>query len=235
MVLYLSYFYKGTELPVRLSIFWTVIPLTQIYGSFLAVGFLEMRGIAGWAGWQWLFLLEGLICVIVGLISFGVMPASVTQPALLFRRKDGSNKWWTEEEEKILVNRILRDDPTKGDMNNRQAVGLRGILKALGNVDLWPVYFLGITGYIAFQPVANYLSLTLRNLGFSVVDSNLLAIPGYAIFTVNVSHLTRCYPRKLNRYHRPCSRVGCRRSSMSDPSLLRIATSGCYPSSLLFR
>ena len=54
MVLYLSYFYKGNELPFRLSIFWTAIPLTQTYGALLAAGFLEMRGLQGWGGWQWL-------------------------------------------------------------------------------------------------------------------------------------------------------------------------------------
>jgi hypothetical protein len=59
---------------------------------------------------------------------------------MLFRRPDGSNKWWTEEEEKILVNRVLRDDPTKGDMNNRQAVTLKGIWLAASNYDLWPIY-----------------------------------------------------------------------------------------------
>lgn len=54
MVLYLSYFYKNNELPIRLSVFYTVIPITQIYGALLAAGFLAMRGIRGWAGWQWL-------------------------------------------------------------------------------------------------------------------------------------------------------------------------------------
>lgn len=86
------------------------------------------------------FLVEGLICVVIGIISYLVMPASVTEGAVMFRRKDGSNSWWTEDEEKILVNRILRDDPTKGDMNNRQAVNLKGIWKAVVNVDLWPIY-----------------------------------------------------------------------------------------------
>lgn len=54
MILYLSYFYKGRELPIRLSVFWTAIPLTQAYGALLAAGFLEMRGVQGWGGWQWL-------------------------------------------------------------------------------------------------------------------------------------------------------------------------------------
>ncbi|KAL2784326.1 major facilitator superfamily domain-containing protein [Aspergillus keveii] len=186
MVLYLSYFYKSNELPIRLSVFYTAIPLTQIYGALLASGLLTMRGIRGWAGWQWLFLIEGLICIVVGFISAGVMSTSIIQPALFFRRKDGSNKWWTEEEEKVLVNRLLRDDPTKGDMNNRQPVGLKDLWRAISNVDVWPIYILGITAWIPFQPVANYLSLILRGMNYTVLESNLLAIPGYALFAINV-------------------------------------------------
>ncbi|KAL4879897.1 major facilitator superfamily domain-containing protein [Aspergillus karnatakaensis] len=186
MVLYLSYFYKGNELPIRLSVFYTAIPLTQIYGALLASGLLEMRGVRGWAGWQWLFLIEGLICIVIGFLSAGIMSTSIIQPALLFKRKDGSNKWWTEEEEKVLVNRLLRDDPTKGDMNNRQPVGPREVWKAISNVDMWPIYILGITAWIPFQPVANYLSLILRGMDYTVLESNLLAIPGYALFAINV-------------------------------------------------
>lgn len=185
MVLYLSYFYKGNELPVRLSFFYTVIPLTQTYGSLLAGGFLNMRGICGWAGWQWLFLLEGLLCIIVGAISFFVMPPSITEPALAFRRPDCSNSWWTEEDEKVLVNRLLRDDPTKGDLNNRTAVTMKGIWEAITDKDLLPVYILGIFVWIPFQPTANYLSLTLRNLGYTVFESNVLAIPSYIVFAIN--------------------------------------------------
>ncbi|KAL4779844.1 major facilitator superfamily domain-containing protein [Aspergillus varians] len=186
MVLYLSYFYKSNELPIRLSIFYTAIPLTQIYGALLASGILEMRGLRGWAGWQWLFLIEGLICIVIGIISAGVMSTSIIQPALLFRRKDGSNKWWTEEEEKVLVNRLLRDDPTKGDMNNRQPVGPKQVWQAITNIDVWPIYILGITAWIPFQPVANYLSLILREMDYTVLEANLLAIPGYVLFALNV-------------------------------------------------
>lgn len=49
------------------------------------------------------------------------------------------------------------------------------------------MYKLGITAFIPFQPAANYLSLTLRTLGYSVFEANMLAIPGYFLFFVNVS------------------------------------------------
>lgn len=131
------------------------------------------------------------------------MPPSITEPAAAFKRKDGSNRWWTEEEEKILVNRLLRDDPSKGDLNNRTAVTLKGIWNTLADFDLWPIFIvshvnfdhmpvansmqIGLFAWIPFQPTTNYLSLILRGMGYNVFDSNLLAIPGFAIFAINVS------------------------------------------------
>ena len=50
-ILYLSYFYKGKELPARLSWFWVSYQFTQIVSAFLAYGILRLRGYHGLAGW----------------------------------------------------------------------------------------------------------------------------------------------------------------------------------------
>lgn len=44
-----------------------------------------------------------------------------------------------------MVNRVLRDDPTKGDMHNRQSIGASGFLKSLMDYDLWPLYIVKCT------------------------------------------------------------------------------------------
>ena len=110
VVLYLTYFYKSKELPIRLSFFWGAYISTNILSAFLAYGILHMRGISGLAGWRWLFALEGGLTAIIGIISWFYLPPSPCQTASRFRGKDG---WFTEREEKIMVNRILRDDPNK--------------------------------------------------------------------------------------------------------------------------
>lgn len=86
------------------------------------------------------FLLEGLICVIIGIVAWFVMAPSISEPAVAFKRKDGTNNWWTEREELILVNRLLRDDPTKGDLNNRTAVSFKEIVHTITTPDLLPIY-----------------------------------------------------------------------------------------------
>ncbi|VVT48626.1 uncharacterized protein SAPINGB_P001871 [Magnusiomyces paraingens] len=178
-VSWLSYFYTGSELPVRLSFFWTTLTLTQIGSSLLAFAILRMRGIGGWAGWRWMFLLEGLVTLIIGLLSYIQLPPSPVQTKAWFRPKG----WFTEFEEKLIVNRVLRDDPSKGDMHNRQAVTPKQLLRSILDYDLWPLYLIGLVAYISTGTVSAYLTLTLKQLGFSTFNTNLLTIPP------NVAHI----------------------------------------------
>ncbi|TQN68099.1 putative transporter [Colletotrichum shisoi] len=60
--------------------------------------------------------------------------------------------WFTENEEKILVNRILRDDPSKSDMHNRQAITPKLLLKSLADYELWPIYIFGLLWEIPAGP-----------------------------------------------------------------------------------
>lgn len=186
-VLYLSYFFTSSELPRRLSYFWTSYQFTSIVSAFLAYGILHLRGHNGIAGWRWLFALEGALTGLIGIFSWFYLPPSPTQTASKFR---GENGWFTEREEKIMVNRILRDDPSKGDMHNRQAVTPKLLLEAFWDYDMWPIYLLGLTWLIPNTPASSYLTLQLRSLGFGVFETNLLTIPAYVLFILSCLFFT---------------------------------------------
>ncbi|KAJ3899340.1 allantoate permease [Lentinula edodes] len=173
LILYLSYFYTKNELPFRLALFWMSSNLCSIVGSFIAFGVLRMRGVLGRAGWRWLFLVEGLITFSIGVATFFRMPPSPTQSRTWFRPKG----WFTEREETIMVTRVLRDDPAKGDMHNREGLSLKRLWTAVCDYDLWPLYLLGLMFGIPGAPPSTYLTLSLRNLGFSTFTTNLLTIP----------------------------------------------------------
>ncbi|CUM64845.1 uncharacterized protein PRCAT00002460001 [Priceomyces carsonii] len=186
LVLWLSYFYTSRELTLRLSWFWTTLSLTQIVTALLAAGILNMRGIAGWAGWQWLFLIEGLITLLIGIASIFLMVPSAAQTKAPWR----PNGWFDEREVKIVVNRVLRDDPSKGDMSNRQALTLGMIWKSLSDYDLWPIYIIGFLAYIPTQTANTYLTLTLRLLNYTTFQTNLLTIPPTVIHIITLLLIT---------------------------------------------
>ncbi|KAK5131127.1 hypothetical protein LTR08_001275 [Meristemomyces frigidus] len=182
-ILYLSYWYTGAELPIRLSFFWVAYQTTSIVSAFMAFGILHMRGINGLAGWRWLFALEGLLTGLIGIVSYFYLPPSPTQTASKLRGKDG---WFSEREEKIMVNRVLRDDPSKGDMHNRQGLSPKMFWQCLCDFHMWPIYLLGLTWALPSTPVAAYLTLNLKAAGFGTFETNLLTIPAYVLFIVNL-------------------------------------------------
>ncbi|KAL2443845.1 putative transporter [Exophiala dermatitidis] len=185
-ILYLSYWYTGKELPARLAWFWTSYQATSIVGAFLAAAILTMRGVNGMAGWQWLFAIEGTLTGLIGVATYFYMPPSPCQTASRFRGKNG---WFTERQEKIMVNRILRDDPSKGDMHNRQAVTPKLLWYALCDWEMWPIYLIGLSFLIPNYPITQYLSLILKQ-SFGRFEVNMLTIPSYVLFIINLLFFT---------------------------------------------
>jgi hypothetical protein len=181
-ILYLSYFYTKAEMPFRLALFWFTDSISGVIASFIAYGVLHMRGVDGREGWRWLFLIEALISFVIGCLSFLFLVPGPTQ----------TRTWWnpkgifSEREETIIVNRVLRDDPSKGDMHNRQALSLGMLWKSLKDYDLWPIYIIGIMFEIPTSPPKSYLTLSLKAIGFSTFQTTLLSIPVTVFAAINL-------------------------------------------------
>ncbi|KAG0680442.1 hypothetical protein C6P40_000877 [Pichia californica] len=187
LILWLSYFYTGAELTIRLSFFWTGMYVTQIVNYLIAYGILHMRGVHGKPGWAWLFFIEGFITLAIGISAFFLMVPSPVQT----KKPWEPNGYLSEEEEKIVVNKILRDDPSKGDMHNRQGLTIFMLWNALKDWYLWPMYLIGIVHLIPENTISSYLTLLLKQMGFSTFHVNLLCIPYNALKIINLLAVAR--------------------------------------------
>lgn len=75
-------------------IFWLAGAIGQLFSGFLqAAAYTNLSGVGGYAGWRWLFIVDGIITMPIALAGF------VFYPNL---PQGGKKTWWTTEEEHIL-------------------------------------------------------------------------------------------------------------------------------------
>ena len=65
---------------------------------------------------------------------------------------------------------------------------------------MWPIYLLGFTWTIPNQCAQAYLTLILRSLKFDAFETNLLTVPAYVLFIMQLVFWTWFSERINNRY-----------------------------------
>ena len=83
---------------------------------------------------------------------------------------------------------------------SRQAVTWKLLWEALKDYDMWPIYLLGLTWTIPQQCATAYLTLILKSLGFNTFETNLLTVPAYTLFVLQLIFWTWLSERINNRY-----------------------------------
>ena len=69
IILYLTYWFPARERARIVALFMAAVPLATMVGGPVSGALLEMHGLLGLKGWHWLFIVEGLPAVILGVIA----------------------------------------------------------------------------------------------------------------------------------------------------------------------
>jgi len=75
-IYYLSTWYSKSERGIRIGLFYITSPFSGVIAGLLSYGIFQMDGYFGLVGWQWLFMLEGIPSVILGILTYFVLPTS---------------------------------------------------------------------------------------------------------------------------------------------------------------
>jgi MFS transporter, ACS family, tartrate transporter len=101
IILYLTYWFPARERAKAVSLFRTGSPLTGIVGAPLSGGILQyLNQVGGLRGWQWLFLLEGIPAVVLGVI------------AMFYLTDRPERAHWLNEEERNWLSAQVRSEET---------------------------------------------------------------------------------------------------------------------------
>jgi len=101
VILYLTYWYPSDRRAAIVALFMTGIPVAGVIGGPISGWILKaMAGVHGLAGWQWLFLLEALPSLVLGVAVLAYLDDGIVR---------GGARWLTVEEKAMLADRIAED------------------------------------------------------------------------------------------------------------------------------
>ncbi|MGD0091223.1 MAG: MFS transporter [Planctomycetota bacterium] len=98
VILFLTYWFRERDRARTVALFATAGTLAGVFNSPIAGSLLGLDGVCGWAGWQWLFLLEGLPAVLIGFVVLAVLPDKPQQV-----------RWLSPAEKEWLGAELARD------------------------------------------------------------------------------------------------------------------------------
>ncbi len=99
IILYLTYWYPSHRRAKIIAVFMAAIPVSGIFGNPLSGWIMDaFHETHGLAGWQWMFLIEAIPAVLIGLAVLFVLDNSVREA-----------KWLTEEEKAVIEREIAAD------------------------------------------------------------------------------------------------------------------------------
>ncbi|KAF2018238.1 MFS general substrate transporter [Aaosphaeria arxii CBS 175.79] len=169
----LSCWYTKKELALRIAILYSGLVLATAFSGLLAAGiFAGLSSVHGLAGWRWLFIIEGAASFAFGLIAFFILPDFP-------QSKTGSTKWLlTNDERKVAIDRIARDQVSNQDSNRSVWYGLK-----LAVIDwrVWVFAFILCANHTAYG-FNNFYPTIVKGFGLGTRTITLLCTaPPYLI------------------------------------------------------
>ncbi|KAA1083649.1 hypothetical protein PGT21_002504 [Puccinia graminis f. sp. tritici] len=196
IVLYLSTFYTRTELQFRIALFWGTICISGAASGLLTYAIIELHGRWGHPGWAWVFLIEGFVTVICGVIGFFILPSSIEKVKIL-----------TEAEKALLRSRLEAASSTGSNVFSSdissQHYPTKSTMLQVWEACISPhVFFLNIAQFACagnINSLAYFTPTIVNSFGYSPSTTQLFSVPPFAVAFLFVLGLSYWSDRRQAR------------------------------------
>ncbi|MDP4024823.1 MFS transporter [Methylobacterium sp. NEAU 140] len=165
VILYLTYWFPKAYRARIVAMFMVAIPISSFLGSPLSAALLQMDGTAGLHGWQWLFIVEAIPAVLLGLAALVMLPSN-----------PGEARWLTPQQRAWLMERLAADRADAGPVARHLPLH-----KVLSNKYVWALALI----YSGSSATSNALSLwqpqILKSFGLTNLQTGLLNMIPFGI------------------------------------------------------
>ncbi|KAH9832608.1 MFS general substrate transporter [Rhodofomes roseus] len=164
---YLSCWYKRQEFGFRTAVFFSAATIAGAFGGLLAAGLSQLAGVGGKGGWAWIFIIEGLVTIVAGVLSF-----------FIIQDFPDTARFLTEEERTFVVRRLQADGQVSA---TGEKLKWQYVWQALIDWKTW----LGMALYMGNEgplyAIALFMPSIIDQLGYSATPANLLTVPVYVL------------------------------------------------------
>jgi MFS transporter, ACS family, tartrate transporter len=172
VILYLTYWFPAETRARIVAVFMASVPLATVFGGPISGALLEMDEIGGLEGWHWLFIIEGVPAIVLGVLALKILTD-----------KPADADWLSPEERRALTKRIEHED------NASKAVGYSGIGAAMTRPKvlalglLWFLIVIGLYGMGFWMPqVIQGFGLDDLSIGFITAIPYVFAAVGMVLW-----------------------------------------------------
>ncbi|KZV65193.1 MFS general substrate transporter [Peniophora sp. CONT] len=163
---YLSCWYKRSEFGIRAAIFFSAASASGAFGGLFAAAISNMDGIGGKRGWQWIFIIEGLMTVIAGALSYWII-----------QDFPDSAKFLSAAERAVIVRRLQSDDQYSAA---GERLELRNLWRSIVDLKTWLGMMVSVGSIMPVYAFSLFLPSIISQLGYKSTAANLLTVPVYA-------------------------------------------------------
>jgi len=185
---YISLFYPRFNLAFRISLFFFAYAVSGGFGGLIAYGAFNLNG-SLW-GWQYLFLIEGGITILLAIITPLWLPAGP------------GTAWFLSKSERAYAEKRMIMDSAE-NLSGSYKVSKRDILESLSDFKLWIMLPCGMLTTMGPTGFTTFLPIVVKGLGYSGAMANLMTVPPYVAGGCLV--LIFCW--SSDRFHERCSHI----------------------------
>ena len=161
----ISKWYPPNRTYWRVAIFYSASAASGAFSGLLAAAIAQMGGLGNLASWRWIFILEGIASVFIGISCFFFLPDS---PSL--------SKWLEADEVRFLC---LLHDATRGriQMDKKKADTKKTLIRVVKDWQLYvhAIIFNGVG--IPLYGVKFTMPQIVKNMGFTSNNAQLMTAP----------------------------------------------------------
>ncbi len=147
MAYYLTLFYPPSRTGKRIGQYFTAAQVSASVVGLVSASFQKMDGLGGLVGFQWMFLLYGLVGIVVGISLLWWLPDRPLPPGVV-RNRDGWRKWIPQSRPALTGEdaRIHYEDLTR--VYHRRVWTIKDLLRVFVDWQIWPllIMYFGVVG-----------------------------------------------------------------------------------------